>query len=40
MPDAPQLERTARLEEDLVFVTLPVARAAESIPLRTSSKTC
>jgi LysR family nitrogen assimilation transcriptional regulator len=32
MPDTPQLERTALLEEDLVFVTLPVAGAAESIP--------
>jgi LysR family nitrogen assimilation transcriptional regulator len=32
MPDAPQLERTALLEEDLVFVTLPVGDAAESIP--------
>ncbi|HEY1329266.1 MAG TPA: LysR substrate-binding domain-containing protein [Casimicrobiaceae bacterium] len=32
MPDVPQLERTALMEEDLVFVTLPVADAAESIP--------
>jgi LysR family nitrogen assimilation transcriptional regulator len=32
MPDVPQVERTALLEEDLVFVTLPVAGAGESIP--------
>jgi LysR family nitrogen assimilation transcriptional regulator len=32
MPDVPQLQRTALLEEDLVFVTLPVAGASESIP--------
>lgn len=31
LPDAPRLERTALLEEDLVFVTLPVEDAAESI---------
>jgi LysR family nitrogen assimilation transcriptional regulator len=31
MPDVPQLERCALLDEDLVFVTLPVAAANESI---------
>jgi LysR family nitrogen assimilation transcriptional regulator len=31
MPDVPQLSRTALLEEDLVFVTLPVDAPAESI---------
>jgi LysR family nitrogen assimilation transcriptional regulator len=31
-PETPRLERTALLEEDLVFVTLPVEGAAESIP--------
>lgn len=31
MPEVPQFERTALLEEDLLFVTLPGAEAAESI---------
>jgi LysR family nitrogen assimilation transcriptional regulator len=32
LPETPRLERTALLEEDLVFVTLPIEEAAESIP--------
>jgi LysR family nitrogen assimilation transcriptional regulator len=32
LPETPRLERTALLEEDLVFVTLPVEDAVESIP--------
>jgi LysR family nitrogen assimilation transcriptional regulator len=31
MPDTPRIERSALLEEDLVFVTLPVPDAGESI---------